>query len=77
MHLDLFGRGSLFELLSRAQTQRGEERLAAWLLAPAAADEVRARQAAVAELRAAARRCARTCSCSGRELGDGVHPRIR
>ena len=51
MHLDLFGRRSLFELLSQAQTQRGEERLAEWLLAPAAADEVRARQAAVAELR--------------------------
>jgi len=51
LHLDLFGSRSLFELLSQAQTQRGEERLAEWLLAPAPADEVRARQAAVAELR--------------------------
>src|SRR5262245_41067983 len=50
-HLDLFGSRSLFELLSQAQTSRGEERLAAWLLAPAPADEVRARQIAVAELR--------------------------
>jgi len=34
--LDLFGRGSLFELLSAARTRMGEERLARWLLTPAA-----------------------------------------
>ena len=50
LDLDLFGRGSLFELLCAARTQPGEERLAAWLLAPAAPDEVRARQRAVAAL---------------------------
>jgi len=49
--LDLFGRGSLFELLSRARTRVGEETLANWLLAPAAPDAVRARQTAVVELR--------------------------
>ena len=49
--LDLFGQGSLFELLSIARTKTGEEKLAAWLLAPASADEIRARQAAVEELR--------------------------
>ena len=48
--LDLFGRGSLFELLSLARTRAGEERLAEWLKQPATADEVRARQDAVAEL---------------------------
>jgi hypothetical protein len=48
--LDLFGAGSLFELLCAARTRPGEDRIAAWLLAPAAADEVRARQRAVAEL---------------------------
>jgi hypothetical protein len=48
--LDLFGPGSLFELLCAARTRPGEEALAAWLLAPAAPDEVRARQTAVAEL---------------------------
>lgn len=48
--LDLFGRGSLFELLSRAHTRIGEETLASWLLVPASPDVVRARQAAVAEL---------------------------
>ena len=30
--LDLFGDGSLFQLLSTAQTTTGEETLAAWLL---------------------------------------------
>jgi hypothetical protein len=49
--LDLFGRGSLFELLSTARTRVGEETLANWLLSPAAPEVVRARQAAVAELR--------------------------
>lgn len=49
--LDLFGAGSLFELLSTARTHAGEEKLAAWLLAPATVEEVRARQAAVEELR--------------------------
>jgi len=48
--LDLFGRGSLFELLSVAATPAGEETLASWLKAPAPADEIRARQTAVTEL---------------------------
>jgi len=49
--LDLFGPRSLFALLCSARTRAGEETLAAWLRAPAAPEEVRARQAAVAELR--------------------------
>lgn len=49
--LDLFGRGSLFERLCVARTAAGEEALAAWLLAPAPPEVVRARQAAVDELR--------------------------
>ena len=49
--LDLFGRGSLFELLSTARTHVGEETLAQWLLTPAGIDVVRARQEAVTELR--------------------------
>ena len=48
--LDLFGRGSLFELLCTARTHAGEETLAKWLLAPAPPDEVRARQKATVEL---------------------------
>ncbi len=49
--LDLFGPGSLFERLATTRTADGSDRLAAWLLEAAAPDEVRARQAAVAELR--------------------------
>ncbi len=49
--LDLFGDGSIFQRLSAARTAGGEEQLAGWLLAPAAAGEVRARQEAVADLR--------------------------
>ena len=45
--LDLFGEGSLYELLCEARTSMGEEALAAWLLAPSDPAEVRARQAAV------------------------------
>ena len=49
--LDLFGEGSLFELLSTARTKAGEERLASWLLAPAPISEILARQQSVDELR--------------------------
>jgi hypothetical protein len=49
--LDLFGHGSVFELLSIARTDTGEETLARWLLTPAPIDVVRARQEAVTELR--------------------------
>jgi len=49
--LDLFGRGSLFELLCRARTSAGEDALASWLRAPSPPDAVRARQAAARELR--------------------------
>ena len=49
--LDLFGPGSLFELVSTARLRTGEETLARWLLAPAPIDELRLRQAAADELR--------------------------
>jgi hypothetical protein len=49
--LDLFGKGSLFELLSTARTRTGEDTLARWLLAPADPAVARARQQAVEELR--------------------------
>jgi DNA mismatch repair ATPase MutS len=51
LDLDLFGTGSLYELLCTARTRRGADRLASWLLEPAPPMEVRSRQAAVAELR--------------------------
>ena len=48
--LDLFGDGSLFQLLSTAQTTTGEETLAAWLLHAADPPTVGTRQAAVDDL---------------------------
>jgi hypothetical protein len=52
--LDLFGRGSLFELLSTARTGAGESILAGWLLKLSSREEVLARQDAVRELRSRA-----------------------
>jgi MutS domain V len=49
--LDLFGAGSLFELLCTARTRVGEETIAAWLMAAAPVDEVLARQEAVRDLK--------------------------
>jgi hypothetical protein len=49
--LDLFGKGSLFELLCCARTHAGEEMLASWLKTAAPLEEIISRQAAVDELR--------------------------
>jgi hypothetical protein len=49
--LDLFGRGSLFELLSTARLPMGENRLATWLCSPAAAAQIAERQKLIWELR--------------------------
>jgi hypothetical protein len=49
--LDLFGKGSLFDLLSTARTRMGEETLAKWLLAPAMVESIRERHTAIFELR--------------------------
>lgn len=49
--LDIFGKGSLFELLSQARLPMGENRLADWLCAPAELKAIRERQEFVAELR--------------------------
>lgn len=48
--LDVFGKGSLFELTSTARTANGESMLAHWFLRPASLSEVRSRQEAVREL---------------------------
>ena len=50
LDLDIFGNGSLFQLLTTARTAAGEETLARWLLSGADAGEVRIRQAAVRDL---------------------------
>ena len=49
--LDLFGRGSLFELLCTARTRSGEETLASWLRAPAEPVTIRSRQEAIRDLK--------------------------
>ncbi len=49
--LDLFGRGSLFELLSTARLPMGESCLAKWLLTPSAKPALLERQSLLAELR--------------------------
>src|SRR5262249_60436896 len=52
--LDVFGHGSLFQLLDECATAMGEQRLAGWLAAPAPLPEGRTRQAQVRELAARA-----------------------
>jgi hypothetical protein len=49
--VDLFGKGSLFELICTAQSAVGRATLANWLLSPADPTEVLERQGAVADLR--------------------------
>jgi hypothetical protein len=49
--LDILGQGSLYRLTGGAYTVRGRQTLARWLLVPAEAEEVVARQQLVAELR--------------------------
>ncbi|MGH7200326.1 MAG: MutS-related protein, partial [Planctomycetaceae bacterium] len=51
--LDLFGRGSVFQRLCAARTRLGEDMLAEWLAGPASVQDIRARHAAVEELRSA------------------------
>jgi MutS-like protein len=48
--LDLFGKGSLFELLCTARTSPGKNILARWLLYPASVQEINGRQQAIQEL---------------------------
>ena len=48
--LDIFGSGSLFELLATTESPWGANTLAEWLLSPASPEVVRQRQEAVAEL---------------------------
>ena len=47
--LDLFGKSSLFQLLCRARTHAGEDKLAGWIKSPASLNEIQNRQSAVRE----------------------------
>jgi hypothetical protein len=49
--LDLFGDGSLYQLLCACRTQMGENALAQWLRTPAVIEVIHARHAAIADLR--------------------------
>ena len=49
--LDIFGKGSLYELLCTVRTIPAEETLARWLLQPATGEQIVQRQQAVTELR--------------------------
>jgi len=71
--LDLFGHGSLFELLCTARTRRGEEILAEWLLAPAHPNVLRARHEALAEL-GPMLDLREDLAVLGEDVRSGVHP---
>jgi MutS domain V len=71
--LDLFGRGSLFELLSTSRTRIGEETLAKWLLSPSTVDEITERHAAIRELRVNLD-LREDLAVLGEDASVGVHP---
>ncbi len=52
LDLDLFGNGSLFQLLDTSSTEIGQDTLAEWLCSSPPLEEIRQRQGAVEELRA-------------------------
>ena len=70
--LDLFGRGSLFQLITTARLRAGEETLARWLLSPAPLPEIAARQEAIREL-APRVELREQLALLGDEIGAGVH----
>jgi len=70
--LDLFGRGSLFELLSIARTRAGEETLASWLTSAAGPAEIAERQDAVTELTGALD-LREMLGREGAEVRTGIH----
>jgi hypothetical protein len=71
--LDLFGPGSLFELLSLARTRMGEDTLANWLLAPASITDIAQRHTALSELRNRLD-LREDVAILGEDLKVGVHP---
>jgi hypothetical protein len=73
--LDLFGWGSLFQLLCTCRTRTGRAVLAAWLKAPASAEEISLRQEAVAELRPRLD-LRESLALLGDEVAAGVDPEV-
>jgi hypothetical protein len=73
--LDVFGKGSLFELISTARTAAGERLLADWLLHPAEPEIVRMRQQAVAEMRDQVQ-LREDIALLGEDIRAGVHAEL-
>jgi hypothetical protein len=71
--LDLFGQGSLFELISLARTRIGEDTLAAWLLSPSPVPQLIDRHAAITELRTRLD-LREDIAILGEDLKVGIHP---
>jgi len=71
--LDIFGRGSLFELLTLARTRIGQGTLARWLLAPAPVAELLERHAAIIELRGRLD-LREDIAILGEDIKAGIHP---
>jgi len=71
--LDIFGKGSLFELLSQARTRSGEQALAGWLTAPASPAEIAKRQKAIDELRSSLD-LREDLSVLGEDVRAAIHP---
>jgi len=71
--LDLFGDGSLFQLLCTARTPIGERALARWLCGAAAPSEITARQEAVGELRDKLD-LREELALTGADVGAALHP---
>ena len=73
--LDLFGDGSLFELLCTARTLAGERALASWLNVPTDGESIARRQKAVQEL-SGNLDLREEVSLLGEEVRSGLHPRV-
>jgi MutS domain V len=71
--LDLFGKSSLFQLLSTARTRMGEDTLANWLLSPSPLERILERHAAASELRDQLD-LREDLAVLGEDVGVGVHP---
>ncbi len=71
--LDVFGKHSLFQMLSTCRTRAGENRLAAWLLAPADPAEIQSRHQAVDEMRTLLD-LREDLAVLGEDFRSGVHP---
>lgn len=71
--LDLFGSGSLFQLMNTTRTKAGASTLATWMNQPASPDTIAARQTAVSELRNNLDLRERV-ALTGREIQSELHP---